>query len=213
HLRLVYAGGGAPCHTPTNLALLQQPAGAHNVSIFQGVVCIGDEIEIASMRRTNFPFSLTIYENGVATGRLSACCEYRYAAGSRLGGPSGHLKVLEVSGGEPCLRCQLRVVEKRHQSRRRVLKKVKKVSIPDHSRPYTPPEDTGSGSEVGTPKESSTSSQGSSATSSATSQHTVESNSESKEITLYTTPSCSPTSDSTSSDIDSMILQHHIEVQ
>lgn len=40
-LHLVYAGGGAPCHTPTNLALLQQPAGAHNVTVFQGIVCVG----------------------------------------------------------------------------------------------------------------------------------------------------------------------------
>ncbi|XP_071530449.1 uncharacterized protein [Panulirus ornatus] len=51
-LRLVYAGGGAPCPTPTTLLLMQQPAGAHNVTVFHGVVCIGDEIEITSMRRT-----------------------------------------------------------------------------------------------------------------------------------------------------------------
>ncbi|KAK7075847.1 hypothetical protein SK128_025639, partial [Halocaridina rubra] len=117
HFRLVYAGGGAPCHTPTDLTLQQQPAGAHNVTVFHGIVQIGDEIEFTSYRRENFPFSLTIYEDGVTTGRLSACCEYRYAAGSRLGGPSGHLRVLEIIGGEPCLKCQMRAVEKKHFSR------------------------------------------------------------------------------------------------
>lgn len=63
-----------------------------------------DEIEFSSMRRPSFPFSLTIYEDGVTTGRLSACCEHRYVPGSRLGGPSGHLRVIEIDGGEPCLR-------------------------------------------------------------------------------------------------------------
>lgn len=40
-MRLVYAGGGAPCPTPTRLVLKQQPAGAHNVTVFQGTVCVG----------------------------------------------------------------------------------------------------------------------------------------------------------------------------
>lgn len=42
-MRLVYAGGGAPCHTPTTLVLKQQPAGAHNLTVFQGTVCLGGE--------------------------------------------------------------------------------------------------------------------------------------------------------------------------
>ncbi|XP_068229876.1 glutamate-rich protein 3-like isoform X2 [Palaemon carinicauda] len=150
HLRLVYARGGAPCHTPTDLALLQQPAGAHNVTVFHGIVQEGDEIEFTSLRRESFPFSLTIYEHGVTTGRLSACCEHRYAPGSRLGGPSGHLRVVEIVGGEPCLRCQLRSVEKRHQTRQRgnIMKPKDKGQS---TRPYTPPEEneSESGSQSG----------------------------------------------------------------
>ncbi|XP_045127333.1 glutamate-rich protein 3-like [Portunus trituberculatus] len=161
HMRLVYAGGGAPCPTPTHLVLRQQPAGSHNVTVFQGTVCVGDEINIISMRRANFPFSVTIYENGVSTGRLSACCEHRYAKGSRLGGRSGHLRVLEITGGEPCLRCQLRVVEKRHKARRRVhYKKTKEIISVNSDHPaYTPPEtgsevsSTGEGSSSGTQEE------------------------------------------------------------
>ncbi|XP_064119573.1 dentin sialophosphoprotein-like isoform X2 [Macrobrachium nipponense] len=162
HLRLVYARGGAPCHTPTDLALLQQPAGAHNVTVFHGVVQEGDEIEFTSLRREGFPFSLTIYEHNVTTGRLSACCEHRYAPGSRLGGPSGHLRVVEIVGGEPCLRCQLRSVEKRHQTRQRGNLTKPKDKDQSSTRPYTPPdenEESESGSQSGESNGSSSSSQ------------------------------------------------------
>ncbi|CAL4073887.1 unnamed protein product, partial [Meganyctiphanes norvegica] len=64
-----------------------------------------------SSRRGDYPFSITVFEDGVAAGRLSTCCEHRYAPGSRLGGPTGHFRVLRVDGGEPCLKCELRAMD------------------------------------------------------------------------------------------------------
>ncbi|XP_076052048.1 uncharacterized protein LOC143031723 isoform X1 [Oratosquilla oratoria] len=118
-LTLQYVGGGANInHAPVRLTMVQQPSGAYNVTVYDGRVSPGDKINIVSRRRINFPFSMTVYEDAVATCRLSACCEFRYAEGRRLGGPSGHLRVVTITGGGPCFRCKVRELEaRRHRNR------------------------------------------------------------------------------------------------
>ena len=39
--------------------------------------------------------------------RVSVCCEYRHKAGKHLGSQNGHFKLVRVSGGKPCIQCQL----------------------------------------------------------------------------------------------------------
>ncbi|XP_042204447.1 cilia- and flagella-associated protein 251-like, partial [Homarus americanus] len=109
--------------------------------------------------------------------------------------------------------CQLRAVEKRHNSRRRRItqKKARTVVSPDEARPYTPPEDTGS--EVGTTEASTSSTASGGITSngqpsSSSTHHTEESDEDSKDARLTAS-----ISGSTSSDIDSMIIQHRLDVQ
>ena len=39
--------------------------------------------------------------------RVSVCCEYRHKVGKHLGSKNGHFKLVRVSGGKPCMQCQL----------------------------------------------------------------------------------------------------------
>ena len=57
---------------------------------------------MTSERREGSRFSIVVCEDGVSICRLSSCCEHRYTTGRRLGGPSGHLRVIQISEGSPC---------------------------------------------------------------------------------------------------------------
>jgi len=59
---------------------------------------------VMSRRHVGCPFSVTLYVNGSRSGRLSACCECRHKAGSRLGGRHGHFALVSVTAAKPCYR-------------------------------------------------------------------------------------------------------------
>lgn len=63
-----------------------------------------DEFSFKSHRHPGYPFSMTIYVNGTADCRVSACCEYRHQAMVRLGSRGGHFGLVHVSGGAPCFK-------------------------------------------------------------------------------------------------------------
>jgi hypothetical protein len=47
-----------------------------------------------------------MYVNNIRVERISACCEYRFKKGSKLG--TGSIKFLGVKGAAPCFRCNVR---------------------------------------------------------------------------------------------------------
>uniref|UniRef100_T1IPG0 DUF4590 domain-containing protein n=1 Tax=Strigamia maritima TaxID=126957 RepID=T1IPG0_STRMM len=61
-----------------------------------------------SKRYVDFPFSVTIYVDNILALKLSACCEYKYTVGYRLGGPQGYFMLLGVHGSKPCPKCNPR---------------------------------------------------------------------------------------------------------
>ena len=55
---------------------------------------------------TTAGLGLVLEVDGVVTMRLNGCCVRRYGEGSKVDGPSGRLRLLEVVGGaDPCYRC------------------------------------------------------------------------------------------------------------
>ncbi|KAJ7993642.1 hypothetical protein DPEC_G00256770 [Dallia pectoralis] len=86
------------------LKLLQQVSGGENMSVFQGMVKPGEQFQWVSSRHHGFPFSCTLYINGLRAARISACCEYRYAPGFQQGRMSC-FRLTWLAGGMPCYRC------------------------------------------------------------------------------------------------------------
>ncbi|XP_029473424.1 glutamate-rich protein 3 isoform X2 [Rhinatrema bivittatum] len=84
---------------------LQQHCGGENLCVYKGKLLEGETFQFTSRRHRGFPFSLTLYLNGLQVDRVSSCCEYRHRRGARLGGKHGHFGLVSVEGASPCYRC------------------------------------------------------------------------------------------------------------
>ncbi|KAK5870810.1 hypothetical protein PBY51_003725 [Eleginops maclovinus] len=90
--------------TQDELKVLQQVNGGENICVFKGVVIPGEQFQFISQRHKGFPFSATLYINGIKVARISSCCEYRYAPGFQQGRKSC-FRLAWLAGGLPCYRC------------------------------------------------------------------------------------------------------------
>ncbi|XP_037634058.1 uncharacterized protein LOC119493095 isoform X2 [Sebastes umbrosus] len=90
--------------TQDELKVLQQVNGGENICVFKGVVTPGEQFQFVSQRHRGFPFSATVYVNGIMVARISSCCEYRYAPGFQQGRKSC-FRLAWLAGGMPCYRC------------------------------------------------------------------------------------------------------------
>ncbi|XP_010874374.1 uncharacterized protein LOC105014070 isoform X2 [Esox lucius] len=86
------------------LKVLQQVCGGENMSVFKGMVKPGEQFQWVSKRHRGYPFSCTLYLNGLLAARISSCCEYRYAPGFQQGRNSC-FRLNWLAGGLPCYRC------------------------------------------------------------------------------------------------------------
>ncbi|KAK1893266.1 Glutamate-rich protein 3 [Dissostichus eleginoides] len=90
--------------TQDELKVLQQVNGGENICVFKGVVTPREQFQFISQRHRGFPFSATLYVNGIMVARISSCCEYRYAPGFQQGRKSC-FRLAWLAGGLPCYRC------------------------------------------------------------------------------------------------------------
>ncbi|XP_027889330.1 glutamate-rich protein 3 [Xiphophorus couchianus] len=90
--------------TKDELKVLQQVNGGENLCVFKGLVSAGEQFEFVSQRHRGFPFSASLYVNGIMVARISSCCEYRYAPGFQQGRKS-YFRLSWLAGGTPCYRC------------------------------------------------------------------------------------------------------------
>ncbi|XP_038156315.1 uncharacterized protein LOC119793286 [Cyprinodon tularosa] len=86
------------------LKILQQINGGENLCVFKGLVSAGEQFQFVSQRHRGFPFSASLYVNGIMAARISSCCEYRYAPGFQQGRKSC-FRLSWLAGGTPCYRC------------------------------------------------------------------------------------------------------------
>ncbi|XP_044186061.1 uncharacterized protein LOC122966127 [Thunnus albacares] len=82
-----------------------------NITIFVFQVChnifslyLSEQFQFVSQRHRGYPFSATLYVNGIMLARISSCCEYRYAPGFQQGKKSC-FRLVWLAGGIPCYRC------------------------------------------------------------------------------------------------------------
>ncbi|KAK2837967.1 hypothetical protein Q5P01_015179 [Channa striata] len=90
--------------SPDELKVLQQVNGGENICVFKGLVIPGEQFQFVSQRHKGYPFSATLYVNGIKVARISSCCEYRYAPGFQQGRKSC-FRLTWLAGGIPCYRC------------------------------------------------------------------------------------------------------------
>ncbi|XP_044053721.1 uncharacterized protein LOC122876887 [Siniperca chuatsi] len=90
--------------TQDELKVLQQVNGGENICVFKGLVTPGEQFQFVSQRHRGYPFSTTLYVNGIMAARISSCCEYRYAPGFQQGRKSC-FRLTWLAGGIPCYRC------------------------------------------------------------------------------------------------------------
>ncbi|XP_056093020.1 uncharacterized protein LOC130072093 isoform X2 [Rhinichthys klamathensis goyatoka] len=101
---MTYLGQGLPGNTQDEMKVLQQICGGENICVFKGFVQPGEQIQFTSQRHLGFPFSATIFVNGIMAARISSCCEYRYAPGFQQGRRSC-FRLTRLNGGKPCYKC------------------------------------------------------------------------------------------------------------
>ncbi|XP_036953636.1 uncharacterized protein LOC119019287 [Acanthopagrus latus] len=106
---MVYLGQGRRASgglglTRDELKVLQQVNGGENICVFKDLVTPGEQFQFVSQRHRGYPFSATLYVNGIMVARISSCCEYRYAPGFQQGRKSC-FRLTWLSGGTPCYRC------------------------------------------------------------------------------------------------------------
>ncbi|XP_011477087.2 uncharacterized protein LOC105354674 isoform X2 [Oryzias latipes] len=90
--------------TRDELKVLQQVTGGENICVFKGLITRGEQFQFVSQRHIGYPFSASIYINGIMVTRISSCCEYRYAPGFQQGRKS-FFRLTWLAGGTPCYRC------------------------------------------------------------------------------------------------------------
>lgn len=66
-------------------------------------LCLSEQFQFVSRRHRGFPFSISLYLNGIMVARFSSCCEYRYAPGFQQGRKSC-FRLIWLAGGIPCYR-------------------------------------------------------------------------------------------------------------
>ncbi|XP_054867129.1 uncharacterized protein LOC118469747 [Amphiprion ocellaris] len=101
---MTYLGQGHRTSTQDELKLLQQVNGGENICVFKGLVTPGEQFQFVSQRHRGYPFSASLYVNGIMVARISSCCEYRYAPGFQQGRKSC-FRLAWLAGGIPCYRC------------------------------------------------------------------------------------------------------------
>ena len=97
----------------------QQHCGGENIKVFQRNLKRGEKFKFISRRHRGFPFrfvlsdisifalySFVVYVNSIRVERISACCEYRYKKGQKLG--CGTIRLMSVKGAAPCYACNIR---------------------------------------------------------------------------------------------------------
>eukprot|EP00050_Salpingoeca_kvevrii_P015164 m.44214 g.44214 ORF g.44214 m.44214 type:complete len:3379 (-) comp6188_c0_seq3:109-10245(-) len=110
-ISLEYAPGnsGSP-RKAVNVEISQQQNGGASVVVFRDRVRPGTVFSFASKRLLeSAPFGLTIFCEGKRVARVSTCCEYRHAPGMFLGTKASGFRVHNITGGSPCLQCQLHI--------------------------------------------------------------------------------------------------------
>ncbi|XP_059359879.1 glutamate-rich protein 3-like [Carassius carassius] len=85
--------------------VFQQHCGGENLCVYKGKLREGEVFQFVSRRHQGFPFSLTLFLNGLQVDRLSSCCEFKHRKGARLGGRHGHFGFCGVEGASPCYKC------------------------------------------------------------------------------------------------------------
>ncbi|XP_064596721.1 glutamate-rich protein 3-like [Liolophura sinensis] len=100
----------------------QQHCGGNTLHVFKEKLLPGSTFRFISRRHRGYPFSLSLYIDGLMDCRVSSCCEYKHVPGSKLGGKQGHFSLVGVTGSAPCYRCQ---VEKELRLQRKTKKKSK----------------------------------------------------------------------------------------
>ncbi|XP_051278739.1 uncharacterized protein LOC127376141 [Dicentrarchus labrax] len=105
---MIYLGqghrGSVLGSTQDELKVLQQVNGGENICVFKGLLTPGEQFQFVSQRHRGYPFSVTLYINGIMVARISSCCEYRYAPGFQQGRKSC-FRLSWLAGGIPCYRC------------------------------------------------------------------------------------------------------------
>ncbi|XP_059405110.1 uncharacterized protein LOC132140335 [Carassius carassius] len=101
---MVYLGQGLPGSSQDEMKVLQQICGGENICVFKGFVQPGEQFQFTSQRHLGFPFSATVFVNGIIAARISSCCEYRYAPGFQQGRRSC-FRLTRLNGGKPCYKC------------------------------------------------------------------------------------------------------------
>ncbi|CAH2316682.1 glutamate-rich 3-like [Pelobates cultripes] len=109
HLTMQYLGTGFSVtseivNPKDEVRMFQQACGGENLCVYKGYLSAGETFQFLSKRQHGFPFSASVYINGLIVTRLSSCCEYRYHAGFQQG-KRGCFRVTQISGGTPCYRC------------------------------------------------------------------------------------------------------------
>lgn len=77
-----------------------------------------EQFQFTSQRHLGFPFSATIFVNGIMAARISSCCEYRYAPGFQQGRRSC-FRLTRLNGGKPCYKWDMMAckIKKRFKAR------------------------------------------------------------------------------------------------
>ncbi|XP_069798957.1 uncharacterized protein [Dendropsophus ebraccatus] len=86
------------------VSMFQQICGGESLCVFKGYLSPGDTFQVLSRRHYGFPFSASIYINGLIAARISWCCEFRHPVGFQQGRRSC-FRITQLSGGQPCYRC------------------------------------------------------------------------------------------------------------
>ncbi|XP_064153635.1 glutamate-rich protein 3-like isoform X2 [Anguilla rostrata] len=103
-MTMTYLGQGLMERSHDEMKVLQQICGGENICVFRGYLHPGEQFQFVSRRRCGFPFSISLFVNGMMAARISSCCEYRYSPGFQQGRRSC-FRFTDLSGGLPCFRC------------------------------------------------------------------------------------------------------------
>ncbi|XP_053329243.1 uncharacterized protein LOC128503227 [Spea bombifrons] len=109
HLTMQYVGMGLSgtremIKPRDEVGMFQQICGGENICVYKGYLSPGETFQFVSRRHFGFPFSASVYVNGLIAARMSSCCEYRYHEGFQQG-KRGCFRIIQLRGGKPCYRC------------------------------------------------------------------------------------------------------------